>query len=194
MKVKNLLLTLPVLVMIAQSPAQSRELDWLADQVLCTSSKPEKFYAPDGKSELARLKGEGAIIGQGKSVANGDEILYGAKPGSTLLGFPVTSFVFLNGVYPAGSSLAVELKADVDKVKERADRELASYKRAGPFVSKFNSVGNGALGAYVRTVKYNGGSIGQEAGERIGLFRVYLNTSADDAERRTAIYCAVEQQ
>ncbi|MDR5795483.1 hypothetical protein QCE49_19085 [Caballeronia sp. LZ008] len=171
----------------------AKELDWLADNELCTASAPDKFYKPNGHADLVRLQKEGAIVGQGKAIADGEEVVFAVKPGMTLWGFPVKSVVLLQDAYPAGSSLVVDLAGSIGKVKTSLDQQLVQYKQAGPFASRFHEVSQANVTAYVRSIKYNNGYPDQGLDEKIGTFRVFLSAPRNTDSPRTSVYCAVEQ-
>ncbi|KWA77183.1 hypothetical protein WL28_30680 [Burkholderia ubonensis] len=194
MKLKVASLISGLVALFVSNAAQSEELSWLADKTLCTASVPNKFYKPDGNSDLAKLQQLRKLVGAGKAIADGAEVIFGVKPGVTLWGFPVESVVLLKNAYPAGSSLAIDVKGNIEDVKAKLDRALTGYERAGPFVSRFNDVSQGDSIAYVRSVKYNPGYVDQGLDEKIGTFRVFLSASKSSSDLRTSVYCAVEQE
>ncbi|WP_157650210.1 hypothetical protein [Burkholderia ubonensis] len=183
-----------LVALFVSNAAQSEELSWLADKTLCTASMPNKFYKPDGNSDLAKLQQLRKLVGAGKAIADGAEVIFGVKPGVTLWGFQVESVVLLKNAYPAGSSLAIDVKGNIEDVKAKLDRVLTGYERAGPFVSRFNDASQGNSIAYVRSVKYNPGYVDQGLDEKIGTFRVFLSASKSSSDLRTSVYCAVEQE
>jgi hypothetical protein len=172
---------------------QSKELDWLADQTLCMASAPGKFFRPDGRSDLARLRSAGIVSGPGRLTDDKEESFYDPKIFVTLFGYPIKSFVLFNRPDAKGMSLVVDLNADIDGLKAKIDDVLTDYTQAGPFVSRFHSVPQDDMVAYARSVKYNSGSLEQERSETIGTFRVYLTSPRAGKDRRTSIYCAVEK-